>query len=201
MCIQPKCGCSTIHGWIQQQVGKVNPLAVKLNDREVLLPKYKNYEKILIVREPYQRLISYYSKFVIQASANKVWIYADKQKKFSLEEKSFKDFIYLMKDLVPSVYQHHLVPQTFGIEVNAYDTILTIKDFNQFLKQRNYTTANVVNKIKRHNYHKSIIDQLPAQIEKDKVPAVENFYNEELVKITERYIYPNDYRLLKHLFI
>ena len=72
--IQPKCGCSSIKNFV-----KIND-GIRIS-KKCINNKYSSMENILIVRDPYKRLISYYNLFVIQGHYMDLWIHADKKKK------------------------------------------------------------------------------------------------------------------------
>lgn len=199
--IQPKCGCSTIKGWVQEQIGAARLESRCISDAALLEPRFDAYEKILIVRNLYDRLISYYSLFVINDTYKDRWIHADENKQLSLASKTFRDFIYILKDLEPQNYQHHLVPQTFNIALKNYDTIFNIKQWDNFLSKRNYPASKLKNRIQRSDYQKSIVDMLPAEFNRMKIPAAQNFQDKELNEIAHKFIYPKDAALLASYFM
>lgn len=199
--IQPKCGCNTILQWVKDN--DRSPDECKILPQQVLADRFRSYEKVLVIRNLYDRLISYYSLFVIDPGNQYkgLWEHADKVKTINLRNTSFAEFIHIMKDLLPEEYQHHLVPQTYGIDVNSYDRIVNIKRLNRYLESKSLPLAGWKNEIKRINYQRSVIHDSPVEMSKIGAPAEHCFYDKDLVEITHTYIYPNDYRLLKDYFV
>jgi hypothetical protein len=198
--VQPKCGCSTIKNWVQEQNGFQYIGTYMINDYELQSSAYKNYEKLLVVRNLYDRLISYFSLFVISGIYKDLWIHADKEKNISLIHNSFSQMVFILKDLPTEKYQHHLVPQTAGIDVKLYDAIINIKELNEYFEKRKLPQAKLINRLDRYDYQQSVVEFFPNEFMANKIPFAENFYDDELIKNTEEKIYLDDYTLLnEHL--
>ena len=173
-----------------------------INDRLLTNAEYRPLQKVLIVREPYERLISYYSRFVIDPGYGYKgeWAYADEHRQFDLREKSFAAFIDIMRKLAPDAYQHHLIPQTFRIDLGIFDKIINIREIDGYFKSRAFPPPVWKNRMNRHDYGRPVIHDLPRELRSPSVPAYRCFYDDELKEITQRKIYPDDYRLLRAYF-
>ncbi len=110
--IQPKCGCSFLKHVIRYLNKTSNENNYKINN--IYDTKYYKFKKILIYIDPYTRLISYYSRFIIMNDYKMLWAYADNNKTINLKDKSFYEFIYILKTLDPKNYQTHLEPPQKG---------------------------------------------------------------------------------------
>ena len=195
--VQPKCGCSTIKNWVQEQNGFLDIGRYMITDHRLQSSDYKNYEKLLVVRNLYDRLISFYSLFVIGGVPEDLWVHVDRHKNISLINKSFREMIYILKALPTKNYQHHLIPQTKGIEVEWYDRIVNINDLSRYLEEKELPPLEIINRLDRHDYHRSVVDDTPDEINLNEIPAINNFYADDLKQVVHENIYLDDYILLE----
>jgi hypothetical protein len=135
--------------------------------------------------------------FVINTRYGTMWIHGDKNKTISLENKSFKEFIYILKNMDPEEYQHHLIPQTNLLDIKTFDKIINIKNLNGYFIQKGIPAVKVHNEQKRTDYRKSVINMVPQEFTQNIIPSYKNFYDKTLAKIINEYIYSNDYEMLK----
>lgn len=194
--VQPKCGCNTIRHWVRQHSGMNRVESYMIENESISDPQFRQFEKVLIVRNPFERLVSYYCMFVIAGGSDGAWSHLDRAKTISLSHASFREMIELLRDLPSEQYQHHLIPQTSGIEVDWFDTIVNIRGFNDLLRDRRLPGAQIRNRQSRHHYKLSVVDVLPAEFEPKRVPTLDNFLDDELIDTTKNEIYPMDQGLL-----
>lgn len=197
--VQPKCGCRSLISWFEGLEGKKEPLH-RVNTNEILSEKYRDYEKVLVIRDPYSRLISYYCRFVIDPGNqyDGLWIHADAQKNIALSNTSFFEFIQIMNSLETEAYQHHLEPQTVDCDPKDYDQVLNIVGLSAFVDQKSLPPLGWLNKLNRVNYQRSVIHDKPEELRGNniEVPSYDCFLDDNLLDIVVNGIYPNDYRLL-----
>ena len=126
-----------------------------------------------------------------------LWAYADNNKTINLKDKSFYEFIYILKTLDPKNYQHHLEPQTNEIIFEKTDYIININNANNFLKSiiPNYINISKKNIVDRYDYKCSTIHYKPKDYN-TVCPYRQNLYNFELEQIVRNYIYKKDYEQL-----
>ena len=203
--IQPKCGCSSIKNFVKTNGGH------RINKKSIY-NEFKHFENVLIFRDPYKRLVSYYNLFVIQGNYRNLWFHADAEKKISLEKKSFKEFIYIMKDMNEIDCQHHLEPQTLGINLLHFNKIINIENFNNFIKK--YTQFDSIkNRPAKFDYKNLMINKKPDEYNIisthpkvgvggkiwniRKACSYNNLYDKELENIIKNYIYPQYYKKIQ----
>lgn len=118
-----------IHSYIGQK--NKNKYYVKMTPEN--LKKYKNYEKVLLFREPIDRLYSFYKdKVLIKQKDNFI---KNNRTNIVSPETSFSKFVDRLEKIKPQKYQHHLHLQTSGINRKWIDKIITLKDLNEYLKK------------------------------------------------------------------
>jgi hypothetical protein len=109
--------------------------------------------------------------------------------------------LFILKALPTERYQHRLVHQTEGIDgVVLFDHIINIRELSEYFKKRELPNAKVINRLNRYDYQQSVVDMFADEFSASKVPTIENFHGDELIKLTEQKIDLNDYTLLnEHL--
>ncbi|AVL94847.1 sulfotransferase [Moumouvirus australiensis] len=237
----PKCACSSVKNYY------ISINKDKFKDKNISnvhavvwchpftdLDKYKDYKKILIVRDPYERAVSAFitmmgyfgwtqytdlsdEKFVEWFWEN----YNRKNEQFKIindvnksreqviaykKNPSFRNFLNILDSTDINFMNEHLSPQSYNyffpkIEKNSFDSIVNIKDLNNWLKSFN----------KQHNIEGEIknINQVPYNGLNDKMcdiniveyfkkqigyPNWIYFYDKEIKEKVEK-IYASDFEL------
>lgn len=217
-----KCGCSAIKRLfleIERDEVYEGPKTIHdppnvhaylgyLNSHSYFLPKedlekYSDYKKILIVRDPWSRVVSYYcDKIVIKREEMAL------DKTFgliSLSSTNFMDFVRLLYLVNPIHFQHHLEEQGEGLEDVEFDHVVELKDMNDALNPilEELGVTHHLRTLERFGNltpykdghglaHKSYVgDVKPQCLNPHKLPKKENFYSKDSWKMVEE-IYEKD---------
>lgn len=134
-CLSPKCACTSLQKWFMATEPQLNP---EKKDDDVSshmvsvheLADFKNYRRYLFVRDPLQRLVSFYCNYVVRQT--NLWCFADDGGSVLLHDKTFREFLQILLDLarVRKCYQHHLIPQ---VSVMGTTNLLSIEPELQFV--------------------------------------------------------------------
>jgi hypothetical protein len=146
---------------------------------------YTDFLKIICVREPLRRLVSFYLHWVVHNS--RLWSFADHAQRFSLRDKTFRQFLFVLDHLQCHNIglQHHLIPQVHlldGIEFDEFVLLEQVEAGLHRLQQRLKTTAEVTRRNARsydHSLKIAATDRTPAQLRRHGIPAAEWFYDDE----------------------
>lgn len=131
-CVDPKCGCTTIQDWFVRIAGVPADKAVEVLTQSMRSPHdvqiASDYARVWFVRDPLQRLVSFYNQFVVRDQRN--WCFADDDETRRLENSTFEDFIHIIGDLHDNGLrlQHHLESQTRTLVKTSVDRIVKIED-------------------------------------------------------------------------
>ena len=97
------------------------------------LKKYTDYEKVLIFRDPVERLYSFYKNKVLDLKKDN-YIKKNKSNVVS-NDVTFDGFVDKLLKVPQKQYQHHLHLQTTGINREWIDKIINLKDLSDYLKK------------------------------------------------------------------
>ena len=141
-----KCGCTSLKNFvynieenttykgnnIHNHIGHFNQNKYFVTI-ENIYEKYPNYKKILVFRNPLERIISFYkNKILISKEDNHI----DIDSLIMIDNNiSFGKFIKLLEIVKPNKFQHHLIPQTTYINKDWIDEIIDLRDLNSFLSK------------------------------------------------------------------
>ncbi|MCP4967869.1 MAG: sulfotransferase family protein [bacterium] len=199
ICVDAKCGSTSVKNWFAETVPR--PPAF-LDIATYLIPqtavkKLDDYRSLFVVRDPLQRLVSFYGQFVVKEPWH--WCYADNAGDRSLADYTFAEFIDLIAMLVDQnqTLQHHLQPQTRYLSGIPIDMVVRLEDLdartdeiNQFLGvDASFERLNAL------QYQSSetefSCDLRPAVLRSNGVGHWSSFYNDELRRLV-REIYADD---------
>lgn len=107
-----------LHDYIGYENG---PYAVTRNtlDRQL-----DGYFKFLVTRNPWARV----SSFFLDKTANKINSWVDAEMTINSAGMSFRELINVMLDFPPDRLQHHLEPQSLGLEGIEFDDIVRLEN-------------------------------------------------------------------------
>lgn len=197
----PKCGSTTIKRWFLDSLYD-QEMATSRNFNKALVArsnvKHYGYRKILFIRDPLARLVSFFCHFVIRDQLN--WCFADDARAILLIDRTFSEFIHLLKKLVNegSQPQHHLKLQITGIEGETFDHVYLMEDFHQNIADLNRLLSIDANETTMHNetpYGRNFLpeafDLTPSRLRKLGIPNKESFWNDELIAIATEIYQPD----------
>ena len=191
----PKCASQTISMWFLGNPGIEAKLKSNMIPPHMINPReitdYKDYYKVLFLRNPLHRLVSFYAHWVVRDS--RCWCVADQRRRFSLQGKTFRQFMFVLDHLSRHglEYQHHLQPQVTNVLHVNFDRVILVEELDRGLQQLNSELGiekgfESFNQIVYDNRLKEpVADRDPKWLQKNGTPVVEWFYDEELKEIAQ----------------
>jgi hypothetical protein len=211
----PKCGCSSIKAWLKnieqpslQEENDNTPIEYRngLQYRSFIYDKdFQDYTKIIFVRDPLHRLVSFYNLFVVHYQRSSVdWHHVDNKKHFDIKEKTFEEFL----ELLLLVYrdpdlelQHHLESQTMDTENIAFDYIIKVDKLSAGFRKLNEelglslpVTPTVNASPYNFNLTEYAFNKTPGELSMSGTPYYPYFYNDRLREIAKE-VYAEDFKL------
>jgi hypothetical protein len=202
----PKCACQTIGHWFlngaqpDEKAAFINlsRFAVKPAD----IPTYGNYHKVLFLRDPLRRLVSFYSRWVIRDVGH--WCFADHDQRFSLQNKSFRQMMFVLEHLSNHglKFQHHLQSQTGNVGHINFDRIVLVEDLSGSLERLNQTlgTNASYERLNRQSYNTRIMgcaaDHEPPWFRQHGIPTSNLFFDGGIRAIAET-VYKEDFDMYR----
>jgi hypothetical protein len=202
----PKCACQSIGFWFLNTLDMEEEPDFRMLSRYRVQPKeisdYNDYLKVLFIRDPLSRLVSFYAQWVIAHDAP--WCFADKKARFTLKGRTFRHFIYVLEHLwehdLP--FQHHLLPQTDRIGPTKFDKTVLVNTLSEGLEDLNRHFGITADCRRRNvqSYNTSLqqrgTDRQPAWLKRNGTPSTKWFFDEETTEIAEK-IYRDDLALFR----
>jgi hypothetical protein len=211
----PKCACSSIKNWLNnieqtslQEENDNTPIEylTELQYRSFIYGKdFQDYTKIIFVRDPLHRLVSFYNLFVVHFQRSSVdWHHVDNKKQFDIKEKTFEEFLQLLllvhRD--PDIeLQHHLESQTMDTENLTFDFIIKVdklsagfRILNEELDLSLPATPRVNASPYNLNLTEDAFNKTPGELRMGGTPYYSYFYDDRLRKIAEE-VYAEDFKL------
>ena len=197
----PKCACTTLKRWFAESLENkeiVNQQALNKYQISVKrIAQYTGYRKILFVRDPHDRLVSFYCKFIVYYT--ELWGFADGNKRVNLKGKTFSEFVHILDELWKDGvhFQHHLEPQLAGLESIVPDKIVRIDDLDRELVEISLDLGfEYVPKRLNAGNHSSDVSELvsewhPNWFHSHGLPRHDCFYNKKLRGIVARIYAPD----------
>lgn len=197
----PKCACTTLKWWFADSLEQGNiedeQYLTRFRISMVDIANFHRYQKILFVRGPHERLVSFYCAFIVNYM--ELWGFADNNKEVNLKGKTFSEFIHILEALWQKGvrFQHHLEPQLRGLELRVADLIIRTDDLGWELVNisRDLGFEYTPKKLNATDYSDKICDpvsdRIPEWFLSQGLPRYEYFYNAELKEIVNR-IYAAD---------
>ncbi len=197
----PKCACQTIRSWFQACLGEnamknpSRPGLYSIKPQEIR--QHDDYLKVFFVRDPLRRLVSFYANWVVRN--NHLWCFADKLQRFSLEDRTFRKFLYALQHLhVHELeFQHHLLPQLDNVSVDDFQRVVLVESLDKGLQELNHELGNTID-FRSHNrsiyatqLNEPVVDRIPQWLRDHGVPPAGWFYDHELHEIASS-IYDGD---------
>jgi len=213
-----KCGCSTLKDHFLyitygtpsphpiDEVNKIGGAMLRECPKSELYTKYADYVKIIVVRNPWKRLVSYYTSKICHI-VKENYGPSDEHSYYRLNKikvgtPSFKELILKLNQLDKYRFEHHLELQTENIEDIDFNYIINISQINNDLKKvfRELNIRNIPDTSKKwplditpysRNLNEYVYNYKPADFNVYNVPSYKYFYNDEL-KDTIANIYRED---------
>jgi hypothetical protein len=196
VCFNPKCACTTLKDWFLHSLPVDEDQTRRCIGPHGIPPKEiirnRGYTKILFVRDPFRRLVSFYCGFVVRDTRN--WCFADANQNYPLHGKSFSEFLQILEELAGQglAFQHHLQPQIGSVCGIRFDMVIAIERLEQQLSELNSTLA-IKYDVPKHNatpYSESAnrysFDASPECLALEAIPIAEYFFNPTLVARVEK---------------
>ena len=215
----PKCGCTTL----KYIFAKLHNIKINLDDCDELHhyfnckkcpfrllkadyikepTKYNLFKKIIVVRNPYDRIYSFYKNKLVQ-NDNNYKTFLDKNKKINASNMSINEFIKSLMDIKVNDLEYHLVPQSYDLEKIEFDKIIYLENLfslykyfqslnipvsgNWFIKINSFSQNTLELKNKNPNELSVYLWRL-----KINFPKIENIFNQEHYSIIN-HIYQADF--------
>lgn len=207
-----KCGCSTIKKIFYEITegdffsgDNIHEFIGYLNSHKYFVPKeklenYSHYKKLIVVRDPWSRLVSFYvNKTILAKEESNIDIY----KIFDSKNYSFNELVHIIFIMKPELLQHHLELQSAGIEDIKFDRLILLSEMSQKLPSILQSLGIDIGKLRSlsasSNYtsydssFKGEVMYLKPQEFDDfnRLPSFHCFYNEQLKKLVAK-IYQRD---------
>lgn len=201
VCFSPKCACTTLRHWFKHSLPEDEIKKWRhLSDHMVWpgeIDRYPDYSRILFIRDPFRRLVSFYCRWVVRNDSD--WCFADDEKNHRLRGKSFSQFLHILEGLAGQAltFQHHLKPQMQNVERVAFDLVIAIEQLNAQLTKINEALGieYAVNTRNATPYDEAlrefVYDATPKSLARNGIPGCRYFYNPDLVSKVER-LYRDD---------
>ena len=134
LCVDPKCGCTTVKHWFADMFDTpVDPHQLPAgsvmgwNEFEA-----SGFRKVWFIRDPLRRLVSFYYQFVVRRPEAE-WCYADASAEVGLHGATFAEFVETIAGLhrLGQSLQHHLQPQTRRLAASDVDVIVKIEELHE----------------------------------------------------------------------
>jgi len=203
----PKCASSSIHKWMDTLAhlssdGQAGP---RLNENYVIAQEFANYDdhvRVLFLRDPLRRLVSFYANWVISHPGK--WDFADADRRFPLQDRSFRKFLYVLDHLKRHGlrFQHHLEPQSENLQGKSFDTVVLTENLQQGLRSLNARLGYDVEDFHEHRTTRRgpgggcVADLSPAALAAAGIPESPWFYDDESADLARR-IYADDVELYR----
>ena len=204
----PKCASTTLRDWLQaldqhggtrnsgQPAEHAQPQQLQPQTRTAAFfvnPErahdHPDYFKVLFVRDPLRRLVSFYAHWVVRKPG--YWSFADHERRFCLDQKSFRRFLYALEHLHRNRlrFQHHLesqLDQTTGI---VFDRVVLVEQLRPGLLELNQQLG--FDYLPRHQNRnpydlgsaEPAADRSPQWLRENSVPETRWFFDEELLEL------------------
>lgn len=189
--LSPKCASTSLRaGFMGAALGRPGTDTTSRADSFQVPPEsvlsYHDYCKVFFVRDPFERLVSFYADKVVRRPNHGGWCFADDEGRFDLEGKSFRKFLYVLDHLRRHRmnYQHHLVPQLRGTEGIVFDEIIRVERLAEGIARLNRVTglSMAVPRLNCGAYRgrpEPSADRPPQWLRRHGVPPPEWFYDDE----------------------
>lgn len=209
-----KCACTTLKKFFVKSINDTNGFNIKEKDLHLYIMKYyleneinkkeilNSFKKIIVVRNPFSRLVSFYTnKFIIN---NQPIIIDKREPPINPKKYSFNELISLLIKIPFSCLEHHLIPQSWQKDNLKFNYVIKMenmkKEMESFLKNNKIDVEfNFGEKIGGHdtkydnNNNKKCYDMKPDEFNKNNIPEYQYFYNKALIDEVLRY-YEKDFK-------
>ncbi len=201
----PKCASCSIQKWMDALAHASGQGEIRsFQDRSFIrfheFSKYPDYISVLFLRDPLRRLVGFYLRWVVSSPGR--WDFADEERRFSLQGKSFRQFLFVLDHLHRHnlCLQHHLEAQVKNLQDKVFDEVVLTENLDTGLRSLG---ARLGHEIKDWHEHRTprnrrlrnfVGDRSPAELSRDGIPGDAWFYDDEARKLAFR-IYAEDIAL------
>jgi len=204
----PKCGSTTLRTWLRALAqrgttpnGNQQREPFFVNPRQALA--YLDYHKVLFLRDPLRRLVSFYAYWVVRNPC--MWTYADHQRRFWLYNKSFRRFLYALEHVHHNrlEFQHHLVAQLRGTEGFDFDRVVLVEQLHPGLLALNqqlgfdFAPPHRLQTQYLNDRAELAADRSPQWFKQHGIPQASTFFDRELLELAEA-MYVEDLAFYRH---
>ncbi len=206
-----KAGCTTIkHVFCEivdgaPHVGDIHRhLGLRNRHRHFLprdaLEQLHDHTRVLVVRDPWTRLLSFYASKIVEGSRES-WL--DRYRTFDAAGLTFRELVERLRLLRPSCLQHHLEPQSAGLNGLSFDHVVPLEHLDQrlpgILAQHGIDAASLVSLRRHHNrsrfceyFDADAADRSPTRLDPGRLPAAAGFYADPALARMVEHVYRAD---------
>lgn len=201
VCTNAMCGSTTIREWFKfslpdPEVYVGRTASMDFGQAVDDIDRLDDYLKLFFIRDPLQRLVSFYCYWVVAETNRNVWCFADERRSISLVGVTFREFLQVLSTLEPDQYQHHLQHQTPRVRDVRFDQVLDIEKFDMHVPRLNRLLG--LDRIPRRHLHTRYDDTLTRYVPDltpsefgGRFPTYRYFYDDALEKLARR-LYQDD---------
>ena len=206
----PKCASTTLRDWLHaldrhgetrdsqqpaQQTTQTRAEPFLLKPEKV--DGYRDYFKVLFLRDPMRRLVSFYAHWVVRLPG--FWSFADHRRRFWLDGKSFRRFLYALEHLHRHRlrFQHHLEPQLEHTNGFEFDRVVLVEQLRPGLLELNrqfgfdYMPPHETRTSYDLRAPEPSSDRSPSWLRQHGVPETRWFFDQELLDLAETLYAPD----------
>lgn len=191
-CFSPKAACNTLKYWFSRSLLPPDPEMHRATNRHAIkdtrISEYGDYHRVFFIRDPFSRLVGYYCKFIV-SDADHDWFHADRDKRHSVQGKTFAEFVAILHSLSQNDIrlQHHLTLQSGNVSNIAFDTVIAVEFLERDLPVLNAKLGfqcqipRLNATIRSEDIVKPAFDERPETLLAEGMPRPQYFYNPEIV--------------------
>lgn len=196
----PKCASTTLGNWLRaldrhgDTQGGEQPIQQPAQPFFVQprqIDGYPDYFKVLFLRDPLRRLVSFYAHWVVRKPG--FWSFADHERRFWLDRKSFRRFLYALDHLHRNRlrFQHHLEPQVASTSGIDFDRVVLVEQLRPGLQELSrqlgfdYSPPHETRTPYDPDTAEPAADRSPQWFRRHAVPQTRWFFDQELLELGE----------------
>ncbi len=201
----PKCASNSIHRWMDLLAGATGrDENFTFRSADYIEPfqihDYDGYHTVLFLRDPMRRLVSFYTRWVVKEPG--IWDFADDERRFGLQGKSFRQFMYVLDHLDRHglAYQHHLEPQTMRLPEFQFRHVVLTEQLSAGFQKLNDILGVQVGSPRRHQTRRTeslqefVGDRRPGWLAQRGIPVYGWFFDRDMARLGRR-LYAADFDL------
>lgn len=189
LAVSPLCASNTVRRWLAESECPSEPdykAGARFLVRREDVASHADHRKILIVRDPVQRLVSFYGHWVVRNE--EAWCFADDARSVSLVGRTFRQLVEALEALHAQGLerQHHLVPQGRGMDGIEFDRVIRTEALDELFAEidREHGVALPPQRAHALPYRAAgafAADRTPAWLREHGLPEWRHFYDDALL--------------------